>query len=404
MNGEGPVDMDAERGTLGGMLLLTRAVTDAIEVVRGADFSEARHRLIFDAVLALYVHGEPTDTVAVADQLLKTGLLEEAGGSAYLHELTSSAGVPASVSFHAMIVAEKAMLRRLAQVAGRIERAARHGDADARDLLAWAAGEVLGVTGPARPDDAVPLPVAIDMAVELVESLCGSDGAIAEVRTGIVELDALTGGLRPGELVVIAGLTGAGKTMLALDIARHAAIEQERPVLLFSLELSSGEIGARLLSAESGVPLDDLRSGRVDPRAWTAIAGARMRVRERSLLIDDRTTLSVDDMRLAGHQMMNRGGVKLIVVDHVQLLQDPAVSRQLKMLARELRVPVVAVSQLVDGTVTPALSAVPGAVANDADVVVLVDGGSLVVAKHRHGPLAALTVDRQPHLMRFRSS
>lgn len=402
VNSSDGVAVEAEQCMLGGMLLAAAAVADAVELVREDDLLDIRHRSIFRALLALYSHGEPTDVVAAADWLLTTGDLAAAGGIAYLHALTSMVTTPAGTAHRAGVVADRAILRRLAVTAEEIAVAARTGRADPNDLVVWAAAAVHAITGPPRADDAVSAAVMLDMAVEMVELLAVSDGRAAEVQTGIPDVDDLTGGLRPGELYVIAGDTGAGKSMFALDVARHAAIRQGMPVLMFSLEMSAGEVGTRLLAAESGVPLAALRAGRIDPRGWAAIAAARSKVRDAPFVVDDRPSVSVDDVLLAARQMRSRTELRLLIIDHLQLLGGAPSARSLKLLARELRVPVLLVSQLDGGATSPVLSAVPAA--RDADVVLLIDGAHLVVAKHRNGPPATLTLERQPHLARFAST
>lgn len=392
-------DDSAERATLAGMLVSGAAVADAVDVVRAPDFHSAAHGVIFDAIVNLYAHGEPTDVVATVDQLMKTGQLDEVGGAAYVHELTSSPGVPAAVSHYALIVAEKSTLRQLATTAERIGEVARSERGDPNDITRWAAERIHEVTE-RREDHSRPFAATLDTTIEEIESARGHGGDSFNVGSGLTDLDALTDGLRPGELTVIAGATATGKTMLALNVVRHAALAQRFPTLMFSLELSGSEISARITSAETDIPMDAIRSGLIDSRAWSSLAAFRRQHANAPLHIDDRQHVTVDDIRLAARQRRTRGGLRLVVVDHLQLVDGgPRVSRELKMLARELRVPVVAVSQL-DGT-EPGLAAVASDVAQDADLVIILGGEELAVVKHRHGAAATLPVRWEPERARF---
>ena len=374
---------------LGAMLLANRAVAEAVETVGRDDFDRPEHRIVFDALLSLYSHGEPTDTIAVGDFLLRGGLLEEAGGAAYLHELTTTVTTPASAGYWAGIVAGAAALRTAAETGRRIQELALSGQGDAADVLHWAAQQVHGAAERVSRDRSVPVNVAVDGAIEYIEMTCVHDG-VSEVPTGIAELDELTGGLRPGELIVIAGETGAGKSMLAIDITRTAAIEHRLPVALFTMEMSTTEVATRLLSAESGIPLADLRNGTLAAASWSALAAARGRFANAPLHIDDTMAQTIESIRLAGRQRMSTGGLRLLVVDHLQLLSAGA-ARELKVLARELRVPVIAVSQLERHGQPPTLANVPADAVQNADAVLLIGPHDLTLAKHRHGSTRKFT-------------
>lgn len=388
-------DDSAERATLAGMLMSASAVADAVDVVRAPDFHRHEHGVIFDAIVDLYAHGEPTDVVATVDHLMKTGRLVEAGGAAYVHELTSSPVAPGSVSHYALIIAEQSTLRRLASSADRIAEIARSGRGDAAEIARWAAEKVNEIAA-RREEGGQPFASTLDAAIEEMESARGHTGGGFNVETGLGGLDALTGGLRPGELTIIAGATGAGKTTLALNIIRQAAFVQRLPSLMLSLEISRNEISSRITSAQASVPMNDIRNGHLDARAWTSLATFRQQHATAPLHIDDRLNLTVDDIRLAGRQRRTRSGLNLIVVDHLQLVEGGArVSRELKVLARELRVPVVAVSQL------DASAGVPREAAQDADIVLVLREGALEIVKHRHGATATVPIRWEPDLARF---
>ncbi len=245
-----PHDLLAEQSALGGMLLSKDAVADVIETLKGADFYIPKHELIFEAILSLYSHGEPTDVVAVTDELIKTGELNKAGGADYLHTLTSIVPTAANAGYYAGIVSERAILRRLVDAGTRIVQLGYDGQGDATDIVNNAQAEIYSVTGSETAEDYVPLTVAVDAAVEEIEAANGRDGSMTGIPTGFRELDELTNGLHGGQMIVVAARPAMGKSTLALDFARAASIGHDFPSIFFSLEMGKSEIAMRLLSAE----------------------------------------------------------------------------------------------------------------------------------------------------------
>lgn len=381
---------EAERAVLGAMLLSTGAVAEVVEAVDCDGFTRPENRIIFDALIALYAHGEPTDVIAVGDFLLRRGALGAAGGVAFLHALTAEVTTPESAGYWATIVADTAALRTAADTGQRIHDIATSGRADAADVLHWAAKQIHDAAERLTRDRGVHIRVAVDGAIEYIEMTCAQGDGPGEVPTGIAELDELTGGLRPGELVVIAGETGAGKSRLVADIAREVCVNHGLPTFLFTMEMTASEVAMRMLSAQASVPLADLRNGTLAPASWSALAAARAQFADAPLHIDDTMTQTIDNIRLAARQRMNTGGLRLLIVDHLQLL-PPGAARELKMLARDLRVPVIAVSQLEHHGQPPTLANVPADAAQNADAVLLIAGSGLVLAKHRHGPVGTIT-------------
>ena len=215
-----PHDLLAEQSALGGMLLSKDAVADVIETLRGVDFYVPKHELIFEAVLTLYSHGEPTDVVAVTDELIKTGELQRAGGADYLHTLTSIVPTAANAGYYASIVSERALLRRLVEAGTRIVQMGYSGQGEALDLVNNAQAEIYGVTGADAAEDYVPLEVAVDAAVDEIEAARGRDGQMTGIPTGFQGLDQLTNGLHAGQMIIIAARPAMGKSTLALDFAR----------------------------------------------------------------------------------------------------------------------------------------------------------------------------------------
>ncbi len=427
-----PHDLLAEQSAIGGMLLSKDAVADVLEAVRAVDFYVPKHEIIFDAILTLYSHGEPTDVIAVTDELTKSGNLQRAGGPEYLHTLTGLVPTAANAGYYASIVAEKAVLRRLVEAGTRIVQMGYASEGEVTDLVNNAQAEIYGVAGGVEAEDYVPLVQAIEAATEEIEHASGRDGSMVGVPTGFTELDAITNGLHPGQLILIAARPALGKSTLALDFARAAAITNDLPAIFFSLEMGKSEIAMRLLSAESNIFLQKLRKGDVRAEDWTTLASTRGRIADAPLYIDDSPNMTLVEIRAKCRRLKQKVGLKLIVIDYLQLMTSgkkvesrqqevSEFSRALKLLAKELQVPVIALSQLNRGPEQrvdkrPALSDLreSGSLEQDADMVILLHRESayekessrpgeadLIIAKHRNGPTGTVTVAFQGAFSRF---
>jgi replicative DNA helicase len=427
-----PHDLLAEQSALGGMLLSPDAVADVTDTLRGADFYVPKHEVIYEAILSLYSHGEPTDVVAVTDELIKTGELQRAGSADYLHTLTSIVPTAANAGYYASIVAEKAVLRRLVDAGTRIAQMGYSAQGDALDLVNNAQAEIYQVTGSQSAEDYVPLETAVEAAVSEMEAATGRDGELTGVPTGFAGMDQLTNGLHPGQLIIIAARPALGKSTLALDFARAAAIGNDMPTIFFSLEMGRSEIAMRLMSAESAVPLQAMRKGTLDRRDWSTIAATKGRINDAPLYIDDSPNMTLVEIRAKCRRLKQRAGLKMVIIDYLQLMTSgkrvesrqqevSEFSRALKLLAKELQVPVIALSQLNRGPEQradkkPALSDLreSGSLEQDADMVILLHReaayekenprageADLIVAKHRNGPTDTITVAFQGHFSRF---
>jgi replicative DNA helicase len=414
------------------MLLSKDAVADVVEVVRGADFYIPKHEIVFDAILTLYSHGEPTDVIAVTDELTKSGELSRAGGADYLHTLTALVPTAANAGYYASIVAERALLRRLVEAGTRITQMGYAAEGEALDLVNNAQAEIYAVTGSTDNEDYVALTEAIEAATNEIEAAAHKDGTMTGVPTGFTELDDLTNGLHPGQMVIVAARPALGKSTLALDFARAAAIKNDMPTIFFSLEMGRSEIAMRLLSAEASIPLQSMRKGMVNSQDWATIAATRGRINDSPLYIDDSPNLTLVEIRAKCRRLKQRVGLKMVIIDYLQLMTSgkrvesrqqevSEFSRALKLLAKELQVPVVALSQLNRGPEQrsdklPALSDLreSGSIEQDADVVILLHRESayekenprageadLIVAKHRNGPTKTVTVAFHGHFSRF---
>jgi replicative DNA helicase len=427
-----PYDLLAEQSAIGGMLLSKDAVADVIESVRSVDFYIPKHEIIFDAILSLYAHGEPTDVIAVTDELTKIGELTRAGGAEYLHTLTGIVPTAANAGFYSTIVAEKAVLRRLVEAGTRIVQMGYASEGEVVDLVNNAQAEIYGVMGGVEAEDFVPLTVAVTTAIDEIEAARGRDGSMTGVPTGFAELDELTNGLHGGQLIIVAARPALGKSTLALDFARAASIKHDMPSIFFSLEMGRSEIAMRLLSAEAAVPLQSMRKGTLHTEDWTKIASTRGQINDAPLYIDDSPNMTLVEIRAKCRRLKQKVGLKMVIIDYLQLMTSgkkvesrqqevSEFSRALKLLAKELQVPVIALSQLNRGPEQrsdkmPALSDLreSGSLEQDADMVILLHRDSayekestrpgeadLIVAKHRNGPTKTITVAFQGHFSRF---
>ena len=427
-----PNDTQAEQSVLGGMLLSQDAVADVFEYIGSHDFYAPKHELIFSSIYALYGRGEPTDVITVTAELTRTGNLVRAGGADYLHSLTSVVPTAANAGFYAKIVQEKAIMRRLVEAGTSIAAMGYTNEGEVEDLVNQAQAEIYAVGSSAFSEDYVPLNVSLEAAVEEIEFAQKRGGEMSGIATGIYELDNLTHGLHGGQLIILAARPGVGKSTLALDFARHAAIKQKQPVLFFSLEMSRAEIALRLLSAEADVRLQNMRAGKVGQDEWKKLANVRGNLNDSPLFIDDSANLTLVEIRAKCRRLASSRGLKLIVIDYIQLLTSgkkvesrqqevSEFSRSLKLLAKELNVPVIAISQLNRNSEQktdkkPEISHLreSGSLEQDADVVILLhreDMGvkdsprageaDIILAKQRSGPTDTVAVLFQGAYSRF---
>ena len=428
-----PHDLLAEQSTLGGMLLSQEAVAEVFEEVRGRDFYAPKHEVIYDALLALYSRGEPTDVITVTDELVKGGKLVQAGGADYLHTLTSIVPTAANAGFYARIVSEKATLRRLVEVGTKIAQSGYQNEGDVIDLVNQAQADIYNVVSLGGGEDVADLSIAIDDAVREIEAAQSRGGEIVGVPTGFTELDEKTHGLHAGQLVLIAARPAVGKSTLALDIARNAAIRNRQATVVFSLEMTRAEIAMRMISAETAIPLQNLRKGTINDSDWAKFAQVRSQINDAPLYIDDSPNMTLVEIRAKCRRLAQRLDLKLIVIDYLQLMSSgkkvesrqqevSEFSRALKLLAKELKIPVIALSQLNrqseqgGSNKKPEISQLreSGSLEQDADVVLLLhrEGlgeqnhprageADLILAKQRNGPTGTVVVAFQGMYSRF---
>lgn len=424
--------LDAEKAVLRAMLSSRDAIADIVEVLHDIDFYRPAHGLIYTTILDLYARGQALDPVSVAAELAKQEKLDEVGGSDYLRSLASGrAGRSATWLQQAERVQALAVLRHTREAAIHIENLAADGGEDDVDRIADAAqAEIFAAT--ARSRNGLPPSYAL---VDILEGLLDELEAAEQtgLPTGFTDLDSLTGGLHPGQLIVIAARPSLGKTTLAIDMLRTTAIQHGLPAALFTLELERLDITRRILSAEARVALHHMRGGTLTDEDWTRLARRMPDVSAAPLFIQDTAYRTFTDLRAHCRRLHAQRDVRLIAVDALHMLnygtrqlgsryeEISEISRCLKLLAKELQIPIVAVSTLnrnaeLRTDKRPMLSDLrdSGALEDNADVVVLIHRedhydresprageADLIVAKHRDGPTATITVAFQGHYSRF---
>ncbi|MFF4487377.1 replicative DNA helicase [Streptomyces sp. NPDC001544] len=429
-----PQDLDAEQSVLGGMLLSKDAIADVVEVLKGHDFYKPAHETIYQAILDVYAKGEPADPITIAAELTKRGEINKIGGAAYLHTLVQTVPTAANAEYYAEIVHERAVLRRLVEAGTRITQMGYAADDDVDEIVNRAQAEIYAVTEQRTSEDYLPLGDIMEGALDEIEAIGSRSGEMTGVPTGFTDFDSLTNGLHPGQMIVIAARPAMGKSTLALDFARAASIKNNLPSVIFSLEMGRNEIAMRLLSAEARVALHHMRSGTMTDEDWTRLARRMPDVSAAPLFIDDSPNLSMMEIRAKCRRLKQRNDIRLVVIDYLQLMQSGGskraesrqqevsdMSRNLKLLAKELEIPVIALSQLNRGPEQrtdkkPMVSDLreSGSIEQDADMVILLHRedayekesprageADLIVAKHRNGPTATITVAFQGHYSRF---
>jgi replicative DNA helicase len=428
-----PQDIAAEQSVLGGMMLSKDAIADVVETLRGTDFYRPSHELVYEAILDLYGRGEPADAVTVSAELTKRGEITRIGGAPYLHTLISMVPTAANAGYYARIVRERAVLRRLVEAGTRIVQlgySTEGGDVD--DIVNAAQAEVYAVTENKTSEDYLPLADIINGTMEEIEAAGHRGEGMVGVPTGFVDLDRLTNGLHPGQMIVLAARPAIGKSTLGLDFARSASIRHGLTSVIFSLEMSRSEITMRMLAAEAKVPLQNMRKGTMRDEDWQKLAATMGRVSDAPLFIDDSPNMSLMEIRAKCRRLKQRHDLRLVVIDYLQLMSSgkrvesrqqevSEFSRALKLLAKELEVPVVAISQLNRGPEQrtdkkPQMSDLreSGSIEQDADMVILLHRedayeresprageADLIVAKHRNGPTDTIVVAFQGHYARF---
>jgi replicative DNA helicase len=426
-------DLLAEQAILGGMMFDRDKVGDVCTALHTRDYYRPAHETIHLAIIRLFTRGEPTDPIAVVAELTRTGDLARAGGTSYVHACVDVARHHGDPEYYAEHVHEQAVLRRLIGAGERIADMGRKGEGNVAELVDAAQSELFTVAEERADEEMLRVGDITEQHLDEMEQRKDNQGKLVGVPTGFADLDALTGGLRPGQMIVIAGRPGHGKSTLSLDIARSAAIHHNVPTVIFSLEMGRSEILDRMFSAEARVALHHIRSGNMTDDDWDRVARRTADVNEAPLFIDTSHNLTGMDVRTKARRLAQKHQLGLVIVDYLQLMSSGGgkaenrqlevsdISRGLKTLGKELNVPVIAVAQLNRGPEQrqdkkPAVSDLreSGSIENDADMVILIHRedaydkdsprsgeADLIVGKHRNGPTATITVASQLHYSRF---
>jgi len=427
-----PHNLEAEESVLGSMMLTTEAIADVVELVRPEDFYKTSNQRIFETLRSIYARGDPVDAITAVEELRRRGILEEVGGHLYLHELVDGVPTPAAAGSYAKIVAQAALLRRLISAAADIMEMGYSAPEEPERVADDAEQRIYDVARREEKDQIATLHDLVDQAMIDLEHIQNRDSAFAGLPTGFRDVDSLLSGLQAGNLIVVAARPGIGKSSFVTNLARNVAVDSRSAVAMFSLEMSRWEIGMRLLCAEARVPWDSIRNKRVGAEDWSRIVQAAESLHDAPLTIVDSGNVTLVDIRAKARRLSTRkNGLGLIIVDYLQLMshhrrvdnrqQEIAeISRGLKLLAKELGIPVIAVSQLNRDPERrqdkrPQLSDLreSGAIEQDADVVMFIHRddmdpakkglAELIVAKHRNGPTDSVPLTFLPHLTQFRN-
>ncbi len=420
-----PQNIEAEQSVLGAIIFDNEALPKALEMLAPEDFYRESHRRLYNTMLDLFNKNDPIDIVTLTDHLRKTDELDAIGGIAYLSTLVNSIPTSANIRFHARIVREKSLLRALIQTATHISTKVYEDDLEADEMVDYAEKVIFDIADKRTKTSFATMKDVVKDTFKLIEHLYDKKEAITGVPTGFKDLDELTAGFQPGELIIIGGRPGMGKTAFALNIAQHVGIEMKEPVAVFSLEMSKEQLVMRMLCAESMVDSSQVRKGFINRQDWPKLTSAAGRLSEAPIFIDDSSGLTVLEIRAKARRLkMEHRGLSLVVVDYLQLMRSRGnlerreqeiaeISRSLKALAKELKIPVVALSQLNRAVEQrsgnkPTLADIreSGAIEQDADVIIFIykDGEQakdnpavrniikIDIAKQRNGPTGVINL------------
>jgi replicative DNA helicase len=431
-----PQSIEAEQSVLGALLIDRDAVIEVAEILRPEDFYRGAHGEVYGAVLDLYERREPVDIVTVSEVLERRGALESVGGAAYLTGLINLTPTAVNATYYARIVERKSVLRNLIGAAGRIASIGYEEATDVAESIDRAESELFSVSQRRVSSGFSPLRQLLHSAYDRLDYLHQHRGEISGVPTGFKDLDALTTGLQKSDLVIIAARPSIGKTSLALNFAEHAAVMRGRTVGIFSLEMSKEQLVLRLLSSRAGIDSQRLRTGFLEEMDFTRLAPAMNELAEAPMFIDDTPNISTMELRTKARRLQAESGLDMVIVDYLQLMQSTVMSRDanrvqevseisrgLKALAKELDVPVVALSQLsrqpeMRESKEPRLSDLreSGSIEQDADLVLFLwrdrergaedtdaDGEviNLKLSKHRNGPTGEIKLWFRKRQTRF---
>jgi len=436
-----PQAIDLEEVVLGAMMIDKKGVDEVIDILNPDVFYKEAHQHIFEAINTLFVESQPVDLLTVSQQLKKMQKLELSGGEFYLIQLTQKVSSSAHIEFHARIILQKYIQRSLIKISNEIIEDSYNVSTDVFDLLDSAESKLYDITQGNIKRSSETAQDLVIQAKKKIEEIANKEG-LSGIPSGFTEVDKLTSGWQPSDLIIIAARPGMGKTALTLSMARNIAVEHNVPVAFFSCEMSSVQLITRLISSETGLSSEKLRTGNLEKHEWEQLNVKVKGLEKAPLFIDDTPSLSIFDLRAKARRLASQHGVKIIMIDYLQLMtagggkntgnreqEISTISRNLKALAKELNVPVIALSQLSravetrGGSKRPLLSDLreSGAIEQDADIVSFIyrpeyykieewddeqhtptDGqGEFIVAKHRNGGLDEIRLKFVGHLGKF---
>ncbi len=431
-----PQNIDAEKSLLGAILIDEGVLADVSEVVKPKDFYDKNHELIFDGIMRLYEKHKPVDMLTLTDELKRKDHLSLVGGSAYLSELTNYVPTAAHAEAYAELVAQKAVRRRLIKASGEISEMGYDENTDVQELLSKAESELFSVSDQSLKQDLISIESVLTDSFDRMEELHQNKGALRGIRTGYRDLDNMTAGLQRSDLIILAARPAMGKTTLVTNLAYNVATIEQKAVLFFSLEMSKEQLVDRMLADAAGVDSWNIRTGNLSDDDFSKITDAMGEMAEAPIFIDDKPGLSVLEMRTKARRVAHEQELGLIIVDYLQLMQGSGrsdgnrvqevseISRGLKLVARELNVPLIALSQL-SRTVESRTPPIPqlsdlresGSIEQDADIVSFIyrpgyyepdnpdvaNITDLIIAKHRNGPVGKVGLYFHPERLRFMS-
>jgi replicative DNA helicase len=430
-----PQNLDAEKSLLGAVLIDEETLADISEHVTTKDFYEKRHAIIYAAMMRLYERHKPVDLLTLTEELKRKKEIEIIGGSAYLTDLTNYVPTSAHAEAYAELVAQKAIRRRLIKASGEISELGYDEDTTTQELLEKAEAELFSVSDQSLKQDLVSIESILTESFDRMEELHRNKGTLRGVRTGYRDLDNMTAGLQRSDLIILAARPSMGKTTLVTNLAYNVATVAKQPVLFFSLEMSKEQLVDRMLADASGVDAWNIRTGNLSDDDFSKLSEAMGEMAEAPIFIDDTPGLSVLEMRTKARRAAHEQPLGLVIIDYLQLMQGSGrgdgnrvqevseISRGLKLIARELNVPVIALSQLSRlvesrSPQIPQLSDLreSGSIEQDADIVMFIyreayynpetereNITDLIIAKHRNGPTGKIELYFHPERLRFMS-
>ncbi|MCB0482253.1 MAG: replicative DNA helicase [Flavobacteriales bacterium] len=433
-----PQAIDLEEAVLGAMMLEKEAVNDVIDILKPESFYKETHKMIYEAIMFLFHSSQPIDILTVTQQLKAVGKLDIVGGAYYISQLTNRVASSANVEYHARIISQKFILRELIRISGETIKDAYDETSDVFGLLNRAEQDLFGIAQGHLKGSSESMNKLIKNAIDHIQDVANKPSGISGVETGFRDLDRLTSGFQPSDMIVLAARPGMGKTAFVLSLARNTAVEFKKGVAIFSLEMSALQLVNRLIASETELSQEKLKKGKLEPHEWEQLHSKIDRLSDAPIFIDDTAALSVFELRAKCRRLKSQFDIQMVIIDYLQLMTTGSsegnreqeismISRSIKSIAKELGVPIIALSQLSRAVETrggekrPMLSDLreSGAIEQDADMVMFIyrpayygitededgmptdDLGELIVAKHRNGSLDTVKMRFIANLAKF---